>query len=304
MFQQPQSFQSKVVENSSYQINKKSSDFFDLIQAAMNWGQRKQELDYQHHDIVLEGSPLNKAGWVFLPCLLVIFGIIDGASVYPFFAYLAAQAGGGFFGGIIKIVGVGSFLAFELAVAWILASPGKFKPSVRFLAKILAIALVLLPPGLIVAGYIINPDKTGLLLVKTLFVAFFSLIVHALFFTLSSSIWAAFSFVGYAIQKKILQGKHPGIQIKAMKEALQRQYADFDKYTATYPPEEREALLNNISWYVKHKISNSYADDYEFTDFDPEIRYFSLQPYGKTTVVQTASQKGTQTGNYSYTVKQ
>jgi hypothetical protein len=292
-FNTTETFQQRVAQTTIRGINKCVNELFEQYSLLQNWVEKKNELDYQYRDSITTNA-LKRNGQLFLVFILLpVLGIIDYASVAPFINYLSVSAGGGLIGVFLSCIGFLFFIFIELATGWVLIYYSKKRSLSKGVIILLALGLAILPSYLIYTTNDIDTNKTTITGHKTMALAIVSIIVHIVFFLVIKDVWAGIHYCIYYCKNKALESKHPHKAMKALLEKLQDYYLDFDKYTATYTPEQQVRLINNKAWYIKHKISTgTHIKEFDLSDYDPNT-FYTIQNIGYR-----------QNGMYQFTVKQ
>ncbi|HEY1032903.1 MAG TPA: hypothetical protein VGD89_14095 [Flavipsychrobacter sp.] len=269
--QNPQSFQNRLRDKITSDIASYTDQYFELDVQQSAFAEKEQERQYNYRSCMNAPSS-QKIAWVFFLMLAGFVAIMDYASIVQFFTYLSKQSGGAT-GAMIKSIGGVFFVAFELGIGIVMLRTKS--PFVKTVTGIIAVALCLLPAFLIYSGYAINPNKTSLLLYKTIALMVLSIIIHAFFFLCIADIWAAMNYVVYCVTKWSSKAKDPQRKMKTVKKELQALYPDFDHHVIISVPAEQVAqLLHNRAWYLKGKLqSGGTQSDYDLSDYDPNISY-------------------------------
>ena len=273
--QQP--FEQRVLETTCAAINRESAAYLDTFKKTQSTDQSIVELDYQYKDYAV-ATAAQKSGWFFLLAVLMpALGIFDYTSIAPFISYLVASAGG-FIGAIIGLTGWLFFTMLELATGWVLVYFSKGKPIVKAIAIALAIGLIVTPSYLIYTTYDLSANKTAGLYSRTVALIIVSIIIHTIFFVVVAEVWKGIFYYTYRIRRKILLAKSPEQQMKVQRKSLQEHYSTFSGYASVVPPLQQATMLNNLSWYIKIKITNS-LEPYDLSDFNPSINYAPALPH-------------------------
>lgn len=251
-------------------INLLTGEYFDLYNQEQKALDKKRTLDYQYAEYI-HASTMQKNIWFFLVFVLTpLLGIFDYSTIAGFIRYLAFASGGGIISMLINIVGWALFLLLELGIGAILIY-AKNKPFTKAIAIFLAVCMVAVPPFIIWTTYAITPEKTQLLLYKTIALIIVSLIIHITFFVTINEIWKGINYYVYRIKVWLLKS---GFQkMKQVREKLLQLYPDFDNYTQQQTTMS-SSLLHNRSWFVKHKLTEGdTTNDYDLSDYDSTINY-------------------------------
>lgn len=250
------------------------TDFlFDLHKLYKPWQEDAQLLEFAFRENVY-ATTLKKMGWYFM-LLVIVPGvpIFDCHSVSDFISYLAKDAGT-VMKFLINGAGYCLFIALELTVGWLLIYYRSIHMN-KVTANILAVAVTLLPAVLIITTYLLTPNKTNMLLLKTSLFLFVSVILHTLVLKLAKDIWLAGLVIVYKVKKKRLENRNPHKEMKRVKKELQQLFTDLDLYVVSNGnPKGYASYMPNRSWYLKQKFQKGVdTDDFDFSDYDPKTPY-------------------------------
>lgn len=268
----PNNFFDRLSERIVNDVRSLTDKYFSLHDQLQTWSERKQELEYDNRDF-RSVHTRQKNMWFFILFILLPFlCIIDLASIGSFIQYLAAASGNIIFKLIITTVGFAIFIVLELAVGALLIM-AKEKPTIRGVAKVLAVVVVIIPPFLVLTGYLINPHKTVILLIKTIALMTFSAVTHILVFLFVTEVWNAIHYAVYRVKTKNADRNDPCRGMDTIREKFYNLYPDLDKYIIQNGNTEAISRLPNKCWYLKTKFATEITSPYDLTDYDPSINY-------------------------------
>lgn len=262
-----------IIKNLRNSIVEQTDLIFELFGRYHAWTVQEKEIEFHYRDNIYATS-LRKVGWYFLLFVLVPgIPVFDYASITSFLEYLT-HASGPIIGLAIKFGGWLMFLILELAIGWLLFYARTFGIK-RWLVKLLAVIITLIPAVLIATTYIITPEKTTLLLSKTLTLMFVSIVLHVLVLLLSKEIWSAILHIVYKKRKKQHDNNNPHKEMKRAKKELILLFTDFDLYVVSNSnPKEYASYLPNRAWYLKKKFqTGGSVDEFDLSDYDPNVSY-------------------------------
>lgn len=262
-----------IIKGIVYPIVEHTDRFFELSEQYSAWTTKLLELEYMFRKYI-HASVFRMAGWYFsLFVFAPMVPVMDYVSVMQFIEYLTHNAGP-VFGPLIKIGGWLFFFVLEVTVGWLLV----FAPSLgvqKWLVKVLATIITFTPAMLIATTYAITPDKTPLLLSKTVMLLILSVALHTLVLLLSKAIWSGALHLLYKYKLKKLHNEDPHKQMKILKVELQSLFTDFDLYIVRNANTKDVASeLPNRTRYLKEKFQKgNTGDEYDLSDYDTSKSY-------------------------------